>query len=71
MNWADMSLHFTGDMETSWLGLGAPWAWVQSLVGELISCKLSGAAKKKKFYIGFNLKISSKMIKWIIVINTF
>ena len=39
-----------------WLGLGAFTAWVQSLVMELRSCKLSGTAppkkkkKKKKFF---------------------
>ena len=33
-----------------WLGLGTftAAAWVQSLVGELKSCKLHGVAKKKK-----------------------
>ena len=28
--------------------LSLPWAWVQSLVGELRSCKPCGVAKKKK-----------------------
>ena len=37
-------------LAVQWLGLSAltlPWAWVQSLVGELRSCKLRSVVKKQ------------------------